>query len=130
MIGRITLDPLEDGIENGENLHVAVIVDGSLAVGLQMERIDHVHVVQVGGGGLIGQVDRVLEGQIPDGEGLILGVTGLDAPLVFMVELGETGSHLAAAGTGSGDDHHAAGGLNVFVAAQSSSLTTWLTSEG
>ena len=42
-----------------------------------MERVDHVDVVQIGGGGLVGQVDGMLEGQIPDGEGLELGVAAL-----------------------------------------------------
>ena len=82
-----------------------------------MEGVDHVHIVQVGGGGLVGQIDRVLQGNVPDGEGLELGVTGLDAALVFMVQLGQADGHFSAAGTGCGDDHQRALGLNVLVAA-------------
>src|SRR5699024_9748542 len=65
--------------------------------------------------GLVGQVDRVLERQVPDGEGLELGVAGLDAALVLMIELAEAGGHLAAAGAGGRDDDQAAGGLYVVV---------------
>ena len=52
-----------------------------------MEGVDHIHIVQIGRGGLVGQIDRVLQRQIPDGEGLILGVTRTDAPLVFVIQL-------------------------------------------
>ena len=45
-----------------------------------MEGIDHIHVIQVGGGRLIGQVHRVLQGQVPDGEGLKLGIAGMVMP--------------------------------------------------
>ena len=82
-----------------------------------MEGVDHVHVVQVGGSGLVGEVDRVLEGQVPDGEGLELGITGLDAPLVLVVELGQAGGHLAAAGAGGRDDDEGTLGLDVVVLA-------------
>ena len=82
-----------------------------------MERVDHVHIVQVGGSGLVCQVDRVLQGDVPDGEGLELGVTGLDAPLIFMIQLGQADGHFAAAGAGSRDNHQRALGLNVLVAA-------------
>ena len=113
------LNPLEHGVENGEYLHIPVIVDGCLTVGLQMERIDHVHIVQIGGSGLIGQVHRMLQGQVPDGEGLIFGIAGADAPLVLVIELAQAGSHLAAARTGGGDHHHGAAGFDIFIAPQS-----------
>ena len=109
---------LKHGVEHREDLHVAVIVDGGLAVGLQMEGVDHVHVVEVGGGGLIGQVHRVLQRQVPDGEGLIFGVARADAPLVLVIELAEAGGHFAAAGAGRRDHHDGAAGLDVVVSAQ------------
>ena len=59
-IGARTGDQLEHGVHHGENLNVAVVVYGGFAVGLQMERVDHVHIVQIGGGGLVGQIYRVL----------------------------------------------------------------------
>ena len=82
-----------------------------------MEGVDHVHVPQVGGGGLVGQVHRVLEGQIPDGEGLKFGVARLHAPLVLVVQLGQAHRHLAAAGAGGGDHHQGPLGLNIVVLA-------------
>ena len=100
------------------DLHIPVVVDGGLTIGLQVVGVDHVHVVQIRGGGLIGQVHRVLEGQVPDGEGLKLGVARADAALVLVVELAQAGGHLAAAGAGSGDDDEAALGLDVVVFAE------------
>ena len=69
------------------------------------------------GSGLVGQVDRVFEGNVPDGERFKLGVTGLDASLVLVVQLGQTGGHFAAAGAGGRDDHQRALGLDVLVLA-------------
>ena len=117
VVGALACDQLEHRVDHREDLNVAVVVDGGLAVGFQMERVDHVHIVQVGGGGLVGQVHRVLERDVPDGEGLELGITGLDAPLVLVVQLGQAGGHLAAAGAGGRDDHQRALGLDVLVAA-------------
>ena len=115
LVGGGAGNALEHGLQHGENFHVPVVVDGGHAVGLQVEGVDHVHVIEVCGGGLVGQVHRVTEGKVPDGEGLILGVPGLDAPLVLMVELAQAHGHLAAAGAGGGDDHQGAAGLDVFV---------------
>ena len=117
MVGALARDQLKHGVDHREDLNVAVVVDSGLAVGLQMERVDHVHIVQVGGSGLVGQVDRVFEGNVPDGERFKLGVTGLDASLVLVVQLGQTGGHFAAAGAGGRDDHQRALGLDVLVLA-------------
>ena len=73
-----------------------------------MEGVDHIDVVEVGSGRLIGQVHRMLERQIPDGEGLELGVSSLHSALIFVVELGEAGGHLTAARPRSGDHHQGA----------------------
>ena len=83
-----------------------------------MEGVNHVHVVEVGGGGLVGQVYRVVQGQVPDGERLKLGVAGLYPPLVLVVQLGEAGGHFAAARARGGDHHQAAGGLHILVFAE------------
>ena len=82
-----------------------------------MIRIDHIDILQVGGGGLIGQVHRVVQREVPDREGLKLGVARLDAPAVLMVELGQAGGHLAAAGARGGDHHKRPAGDDVVVAA-------------
>ena len=42
----------------------------------------------------------MIQRQVPDGEGLELGVAGLYAAAVLMIELGETGGHFSASGTG------------------------------
>ena len=91
LVGALALDFLEYGVEHGKDFNVAVVVDGGLAVGFQVEGVDHVDVVEVGGGGLVGEVDGVLEREVPDGEGLELCVSGLDAALVLVVELREAG---------------------------------------
>ena len=80
-----------------------------------MERINHIDIVEVGGGGLIRQVDRVLEGEVPNGKGLKFGISGLDPALIFVEELRKTGGHFATAGAGGGDYHQRAGGFDVFI---------------
>ena len=95
-----------------------------------MERVDHVHVVQVGGGGLVGQIDRVLQGNVPDGEGLKLGVARAYAVFVLVVELGEARRHLAAAGTRRGDDDERVRRLDILVAAKALVAHDVATSEG
>ena len=84
-----------------------------------MEGIDHVDVVQVCCRRLVSDIDGMAQGQVPDGEGLELGVSGLDAPLVLMIELGQAGGHLAAAGTGGRDDDQVAAGLYIVIASKS-----------
>ena len=66
-----------------------------------MEGVDHVDVGQIGCRGLIGEVDRVLERQVPDRERLIFGVARVHAALVLLIELAEAGRHLAGAGAGA-----------------------------
>ena len=57
----------------------------------------------------------MLQRQVPDREGLKLGITCGDAPLVVMIELGEAGGHLAAAGAGGRHHHQGMTGLNIVV---------------
>ena len=82
-----------------------------------MVRVDHVHVVQVGGGGLVGEVHRVLQRQVPDGEGFKLGVAGSNAAVIVVVKLAQAGGHFPAAGTRRGHDHQRARGFDIVVAA-------------
>ena len=70
-----------------------------------MEWVNHVHIVQVGSSCLVGDVYRVLQRQVPNGESLKLGVTGTDATLVLVVQLTQTGSHLTATRTRSCNDY-------------------------
>ena len=117
LVGALPHDLLEHGPEHGEHLNIPVVVHRGLAVGLEVEVVDHVHIVEVHGGGLIGQVHRVLEGQVPDGEGLKLGIARLHPTAVVVIELGQAGGHFARARAGSRDHHQGPGGLNVVVAA-------------
>ena len=59
----------------------------------------------------------MLERQVPDRERLELGVAGLHAALVLVIELGEAGRHLAASRAGRGDDDELARRFNIIVAA-------------
>ena len=83
-----------------------------------MEGVDHVDIVKVGGGGLIGEVNGVLERHIPDGEGLKLRIACVHAAAVLMIKLAQAGCHFAAARAGCGDDDEAALGLNIIVLAE------------
>jgi len=114
----LSVDALEESIQNGKNLDVAVVVDGYLAVGLEMEGVDYVDVVKIGSGGLVGEVDWMFEGEVPYGESLELCVAGLHAAFVLLVELGEADGHLAGAGAWGGHDDELAGGLDKVVAAE------------
>ena len=60
LIGAIAQDLIEHGDQNGEGLYIPIVVYGGHTVSLQVEGIDHVYVVEVGGCGLIGQVDRMI----------------------------------------------------------------------
>ena len=82
-----------------------------------MEGVDDIGIVEVGRGSLIGDVDRMREGQIPNREGLELGVAGGGTVLVLMIELRQAGGELARAGAGSGDHDERAGGLDKLVLA-------------
>ena len=80
-----------------------------------MERGDHVDIVQIGGSSLIGQVDRVLQRQIPDREGFIFGIAGVYTAFVLVVKLGKTGCHLSASRSRCGNDNERACRFDVFV---------------
>ena len=95
---------VEGGVHYRENLDVAVVVHRGCAVGLQVERVDHVHIVKVGCGSLVSDIDGVFQRQVPHGERLELSIAGTDAALVLVVELTEADGHLAAAGTRSRND--------------------------
>ena len=71
---RILGDLFQDALDQGESLDIAVVVDRLDVVGLEVVVVDQVDVFQVGGGRLVGDIDRVVEGQVPDGEGFELGI--------------------------------------------------------
>ena len=83
-----------------------------------MERVDHIDIVEVGGGCLVCYVYGVFQREVPDWEGLVFGVSRLDAAFVLMVELAQTDSHLAAAWSWSCYHDERTSGLDVVVLAE------------
>ena len=118
LVGAATHDFLEQGFQHGEGLHIPVVVYGGEPVSVQVEGVDHVYIIQIRRGSLVGQVHRMIQGDVPDGEGFKFRIARLDAPLVFVVDLAQAGGKLAAAGAGGGDHHQGAGGFDVFVFAE------------
>jgi len=116
---RAAHDPFQDSPQHGEGVHVAVVVDGDLPIGLLVEGIDEIEVADIGRGRLVGDVDRVFQRDVPDREGLEFGVSAPYAAPVFMVYLGQAGGHLAAAGARAGHDHQGAFRFYVLVGAVS-----------
>ena len=62
-----------------------------------MEGIDHIDIVEVRRRRLVGQVDRMVQRQVPDRECLEFRVPGIHASLVLVVQLTQAGRHFAAA---------------------------------
>ena len=84
-----------------------------------MERVDHVHVIEVGCCSLVCYVYRMLERKVPYRECLELGVSRLDVPLVLMVELAQTYSHLSASRTRSSHDYERLCRLDIVILSES-----------
>ena len=117
-VGGFAVDVHEDGVHDREYLYVPVVVNGHFAVGFQVEGVDHVHIVKIGRGGFVGKVDGMGEGDVPDGEGLKFGISGLDSALVLLVKLAKANGHFSASGTGGCDNHQRLGGLYIIVTAK------------
>ena len=114
-VGALAVDGAEHGLEHRENFNVAVIVDRRHAVGVEMERVDHVDVGKVCRRCLVSEVHRVLEWQIPDREGLVFGVACVNAALMLLIELAQARCHLARAGTRRGHNDDRMRGFDVVV---------------
>ena len=82
-----------------------------------MEGVNHIHIAEVRRCRLIGQIHRVVQRHIPNGEGLKLGIARLYTPLVLMVELAHTHCKLAAAGARRSNHHQFPGGFYVVILA-------------
>ena len=70
-----------------------------------MEGVNHINVLQISRSSLVSHVYRMLQRQIPDREGFEFSITGLNTALVFMIQLRQAGSHFAASGTRSSNNH-------------------------
>ena len=110
-------DLVQDPLEKREGLHVAVVVHGNLTCCRDIVVVDLVVVADVGSGCLVGDVHRMVDGQVPDREGLELGVAALSAVAEIMVDLREAGGQLSASGTGCRDDNDGSVGRDVRVGA-------------
>ena len=85
-------------------------------MGGQVEVVNNIGIVQVHRGCLIGQVHGVFQGEIPDREGFKLGVAGIIATLVLVVDLRERGGQLAGARARRGNHDEVAGGFRKLIA--------------
>ena len=118
LVRRLPRDLAQQRLQQREDLDVAVVGGDLLPVRLQVVLVEHVDVFQVRGGRLVGQVHRVRQRQVPDGEGLKLGVASGDAALVLVVHLAQAGGQLAGARPRRGHHDEVAGSLHVVVAAK------------
>ena len=115
LIWALSEDALEDCTQHRENLHISVIVYRSFTVSVQMEGVNHIYVIQICCRRFVCQVYRMLQRDIPDWEGLEFCIACMDPSFVLVVELGQTGGHFSASGTGCCDNHKGSGGFNVLV---------------
>ena len=118
LIRILAVHALEDGIQHREDFDVAIVVHCNLSVSLKVERVNHVHVVKVGCSSFVSHIHRMLQRQVPYGEGLKLGITGFHATLVLVIELTKTHSHLATARTGCRDYNKLTRSLGKVVATE------------
>ncbi len=116
--GFLAGDALDDPFDDRESLQITVVVDCHFVVSLKMIVVHHVDILQIDCCGFIGNVQRVLQRNIPDRESLEFRIAG-HAPLTaFVVQLVQAGSQLAAAGTRSGNDDNRLGRRNISVLAE------------
>ena len=80
-----------------------------------MEGIDHVYIAQVGSGCLVGDVDHMIQGKIPDREGFELCISGILPLLEVVIEVAQGCGELAAARSGTGYHNDGACGLDILV---------------
>ena len=83
----IAVNTFKDCCKYGINFNVTVIIYRGYAISLQMEGVNHINILQIRRSSLISHVYRMLQRQIPDGEGFEFSITGLNAALVFMIQL-------------------------------------------
>ena len=81
----VPVNALEQGVEHREYLYVAIIIDSRLSIRVEMEGVDHIDIVEIGGSGLVSDVHWVLQRQAPHRERFKLGISGFDASLMLVV---------------------------------------------
>ena len=108
-------DLLKHSLYNRENLYITVIVNSSLAVSFQMERIDHVDIIQICSSSFISKVYRMFQREVPDREGLEFCIAGFYATFIFMIELRKAGCHLSASRSWCCDDNERSGSFDIII---------------
>ena len=103
-----TIDTLEESIEYRINLNITIIVDSNLIICLQMERVDHVDIIEIGSSCLVCNIHRMLQWKIPNWESLKLGISCTHTTLVLIIQLAEANSHFATTRTRSCHDNQRA----------------------
>ena len=78
-------DLLKHCLKNRENFHITIVINGRLTVSFQMERVDHIDIVQICSGSFICQIDRMFQRNIPDWESFEFGISGSYSTFVFVV---------------------------------------------
>ena len=118
LIRALILNCLKETVENREDLDVTVVVDGRDAVCLEVERINHVDIIEICRCGFIGEVHRVIQRKIPDRECFKLCITGFDSLAAVVIELRDAGSHLSGTRTRGCYNNQLTGCLDVVVLAE------------
>ena len=87
LIGALTENLLEHSAKHREYLYVTVVVNGGHIIRFKMEGVDHIYIRKIRGSRLISKVDRMIERNIPDREGLKLGISRLLTHLALVIDL-------------------------------------------
>ena len=119
LVRTLAINCLEESVQYRENFDVAIVTRCHCAIGLQVERVNHVDIVQIGRSRLVCNIYGVFEREIPYGECLKLGISGFDVAFVLVVELTQTHRHLATARAGCRNKYQWARCLYIVVFAES-----------
>ena len=114
---RAACDLVQDSLEKRISLHVAVVVYGDISCCSNIIMVNLVVVADIGRGGLVGDVHRMVDRQVPDRERLELGIAGLATLAELVIDLGKTGGELSASRARSRDDDNLGIGRDVGVGA-------------
>ena len=80
-----------------------------------MERVNHIHIVQIGSSSLVCDVHRMLQWEIPHRECLKLGIAGMHTTLVLIIKLTQANRHLTAARTRRSNNNQRTLCFNIIV---------------
>jgi len=80
-----------------------------------MEGVDHVDIIKVCCGSLVGQVNWMMKGKIPNWEGFIFRVARLDTIDLVVVHIGHTGCQFSRTRSRSGYDNQVSTGFDVVI---------------